>query len=448
MRVAIVGGGISGLALAERLAEFGAEPLVLERAPRVGGRIATLEKDGFLLETGPNGFLDSAPKTIELAERIGLGPRLRRAGPESKRRWIYVRGALRQVPSGPRDFFSSDVLPLSAKLRMAFEPFSRRAREPDESIASFGRRHLGARATRDLLGAMVVGIHAGDVGKLSLPACFPRMAAIEREHRSLVLAMMKRGRGGAPPGTLTNLEGGMAALVRGLASRLGDAVRTGVRVDSIRREEGGLSLSVTDAQGRHEIRADAVVVTTPAGEAARLVEPFEPEVARLAREISYAPMAVVHLAWPREKVAHPLDGFGFLIPPHEGRGILGALFVSTIFPWKAPPGTALFTVMVGGAVAPEKARLPDDSLVDLAVSELSDIVGAAGTPLLAEIVRWDQAIPQYVVGHLARVGEIDGRMERVEGVYLGGDAWKGIGVNECIAAAEPLARRILLWSSR
>src|SRR5690606_37291247 len=265
MRVAIVGGGISGLALAERLAEFGAEPLVLERAPRVGGRIATLEKDGFLLETGPNGFLDSAPKTIELAERIGLGPRLRRAGPESKRRWIYVRGALRQVPSGPRDFFSSDVLPLSAKLRMAFEPFSRRAREPDESIASFRRRHLGARATRDVLGAMVVGIHAGDVGKLSLPACFPRMAAIEREHRSLVLAMMKRGRGGAPPGTLTNLEGGMAALVRGLASRLGDAVRTGVRVDSIRREEGGLSLSVTDAQGRHEIRADAVVVTTPAG---------------------------------------------------------------------------------------------------------------------------------------------------------------------------------------
>jgi len=448
MRVAIVGAGISGLALAERLAALGSEPLVLERAPRVGGRIATLEKDGFLLETGPNGFLDSAPKSIELVERIGLGPRLRRAGPEAKRRWIYLRGALRQVPSGPRDFFRSDILPLSAKLRIALEPFSRRARDPDESIASFGRRHLGARATRDLLGAMVVGIHAGDAEKLSLPACFPRMAAIEREHRSLVLAMMKRGRGGTPPGTLTNLEGGMAALVQGLAAWLGAAVRTGVRVDAIRRDDQGILLSVVDAEGRHEIRADAVAITTPAGEAARLVEPLEPEVARLARAIPYAPLAVVHLAWPREKVAHPLDGFGFLVPPHEGRGILGALFVSAMFPWKAPTGTALFTVMVGGAVAPEKTRLPDDALVDLAVSELSDIVGTAGTPLLAEIVRWDQAIPQYVVGHLARVGEIDERMGKVEGVYLGGDAWKGIGVNECIAAAEPLARRILQRSDR
>jgi len=191
-----------------------------------------------------------------------------------------------------------------------------------------------------------------------------------------------------------------------------------------------------------------VAIPPPAGEAARLVEPLEPEVARLARAIPYAPLAVVHLAWPREKVAHPLDGFGFLVPPHEGRGILGALFVSAMFPWKAPTGTALFTVMVGGAVAPEKTRLPDDALVDLAVSELSDIVGTAGTPLLAEIVRWDQAIPQYVVGHLARVGEIDERMGKVEGVYLGGDAWKGIGVNECIAAAEPLARRILQRSDR
>lgn len=448
MRVAIVGGGISGLSLAERLAGMGAEPLVLEREARVGGRIATREKEGFLLETGPNGFLDSAPRTLELAERIGLSARLRRAGPEAKRRWLYLRGALRQVPSGPKDFLTSDILPLSAKLRLALEPFSRRARTPDESVASFGRRHLGARATRDLLSAIVLGIHAGDAESLSLPACFPRMAALEREHRSLVLAMRRLGRGGAPSGTLTNVEGGMGHLVQGLASRLGEAVRTGIAVDEIRRDGSSFVLAVSDAGGRHEIRTDAVAITTPAKEAARLVSPFEPVVAERALAIPYAPMAVVHVAWPRERIAHPLDGFGFLVPPHEGRKILGAIFVSTIFPWKAPPGQALFTVMIGGAVAPELARLPEPSLVDLAVSELSDIVGVAGSPTIAEVVRWDQAIPQYVVGHQALVDEVDRRMAEVEGMYLGGDAWKGIGINDCISAAEPLARRILHESRR
>lgn len=440
MRVAIVGGGISGLALAERLAAMGIEPVVLEREARVGGKIATRSKDGFLLETGPNGFLDSAPGTLELAERTGT--QVQAATPAAKRRWIYLRGKLREVPTRPPDFLRSDILPLGAKLRLALEPFSRRSRVEDESIASFGRRHLGRRATRDLLSAMVLGIHAGDAEKLSLPACFPRMAALEREHRSLVLAMLRLGRGGAPTGTLCVSEGGMGELVEGIAERLGEAVRTGVRVDEIRREGEGFRLAVEEGGARGEIPADAVAITAPAPEAARLVAPFDARVAERAASIPYVPMAVVHLAWPKERIAHPLDGFGFLIPPHEGRKILGALFISSIFPWKAPPDQALFTVMVGGAVAPEQARLPKDALVALAVAELSDIVGAVGAPTLAEVVHWDQAIPQYLVGHQAIVREVDARIASIQGLHLGGNAWKGIGVNDCISAAEPLAAQI------
>lgn len=443
MRVAIVGGGISGLALAERLAAAGVEPLVLEAEDRVGGKIATREKDGFLLETGPNGFLDQAPATRELVERLGTP--LLPAEPVAQKRWVHLRGKLREVPGRPGALLRSDILPAGAKARLALEPLlATRARADDESIADFGRRHLGARATRDLLSAMVVGIFAGDAETLSLPACFPRMAALEREHRSLVLAMKRLRAGGpAPTGRLTSAEGGLGALVGALRERLGDAVRRGVRVERIERRGAGVRLLTDGAAGQQEIEADAVAITAPADVAAMLLGPFDARVAELAAEVPYAPMAVVHLAWPKERIAHPLDGFGFLNPPHEGRPILGALFVSSIFPWRAPPGQALFTVMIGGAVSPERVRLSESELVGLAVAELSGIVGAHGSPTLAEVVRWERAIPQYEVGHLARRREIDGRMASVERIHLGGNAWSGVGINDCIAAAGPLAERIV-----
>lgn len=442
MRVAVVGGGISGLSLAERLLSLGAEVLVLEEADRPGGKIATREKDGFLLETGPNAFLDREPASLSLADRLGLAPSLRGAESVAAKRWIHLRGALREVPTRPPDFLRSDILPLHAKLRVALEPLSRRARSEDESIAAFGRRHLGRRATRDLLAAMVVGIFGGDAEELSLPACFPRMAALEREHRSLILGMMRLGKGGAPGGRLLTYEGGLGTLVRGLADRLGPALHTGVRVTEIARLPAGVRLRTEGASGRAELDVDAVAITAPAYEAARLLASIDPVVAERAAEIPYAPMAVVHLAWPRERIAHPLDGFGFLLPPAEKRGILGALFISSLFPWRAPEGQALFTVMVGGSVSPERAGLGENDLVELAVSELSAIVGASGSPSLAEVVRWERAIPQYLVGHLARREEVDARLGRVDGIFLGGNAWKGVGVNDCIAAAGPLAERI------
>ncbi|AKU90266.1 protoporphyrinogen oxidase [Vulgatibacter incomptus] len=451
MRVAIVGGGISGLALAERLAAAGAEPLVLEADDRAGGKIATRRKDGFLLEAGPNGFLDKEPATLELASRIGLRDSLRQAETAAKRRWVFVRGALREVPSTPPAFLRSDILPPFAKARVALEPFSRRAKPGvDESIADFGRRHLGARATRDLLGAMVLGIFGGDVEKLSLASCFPKMAELERAHRSLVLGMIrlqreKKGAGGpaGPGGVLTSVEGGLGHYPARLAETLGSAVRTGVRVDALSVTESGVRLHTNSGGRAAELDADAVAITAPADVASRLLAPLDPALGELAAGVPYAPMAVVHLAWPRARIAHPLDGFGFLVPPHEGRGILGAIFVSSIFPWRAPPDQALFTVMIGGAVRPELAARPEAELATLAASELGGIIGASGDPSLAEVIRWQRAIPQYVIGHEARRREAMERIARLGPVHLGGNAWRGIGVNDCIAAAAPLATEIL-----
>lgn len=452
MRVAIVGGGISGLSLAERLGAAGIEPVVLEAAPQVGGKIATRHRDGFLLETGPNGFLDKEPKTTELAERIGLRGALRPAGAESHKRWIWLRGGLREVATKPPAFLGSDLLPWATKLRLAGELFTRRAPAgKDETVAEFGRRHLGRRATRDLLSAMVLGIYGGDAERLSLQSAFPRMAELDRDHRSLILAMIrlqkqkKAAAGGpaGPSGILTSCEGGLGHYVSRLGEELGGVVHTGAKVERLSRDAAGWSLQVNERGSSAELRADAVVLTTPGDVQARLLAPLDPTLADLAGGIPYAPIAVAHLAWPREKVAHPLDGFGFLIPPHEGKRILGAIFVSTIFPWRAPAGQALFTVMVGGAIHPELPLLPESEIAAIAREELAPMIGATGAPSLSEVVRWERAIPQYVVGHAARLAEAEGRVAQIPGLHVGGNGWRGVGFNDCVADASRLTDRIL-----
>jgi len=451
VKVAIVGGGISGLSLAHALASSGVEPIVLEAERHAGGKIATRRKDGFLLEAGPNGFLDKEPATLALAANAGLGDALRPAAKESGRRWVWLRGALREVPSSPPAFLRSDLVGPLTKARMALEPLSRRVKPGvDESIAAFGRRHVGARATRDLLGAMVLGIFGGDVERLSLSSCFPRMAELEREHRSLVLAMLrlakrKRGTGGpaGPTGTLTSVEGGLGHFAETLAGRLGGSLHVATRVERIAREEAGFRLFTVGESGAAELRADKVVLAAPADEASRLASPLDPELGRAIGLVPYAPMAVVHLAWLRDRVAHPLDGFGFLAPPHEGLRILGAIFVSSIFPWRSPPGQALFTVMMGGAVRPELPSLPPDELATIAAEELAAIVGATGEPSLAEVVRWERAIPQYEVGHEALHREVMARAARTSGLHVGGNAWRGVGVNDCVAASRTIASEIL-----
>ncbi len=451
MRVAIVGGGISGLALAERLRASGAEPIVLEAAAAAGGKIATRQKDGFLLEAGPNGFLDKEPATLALAAAAGLGDELRPASKESGRRWLWLRGALREVPISPPAFLRSDLVGPLTKARLALEPLSPRVKVGvDESIASFGRRHLGRRASRDLLGAMVLGIFGGDPERLSLASCFPRMAELEREHRSLILAMIrlsrqKRAAGGpaGPSGILTSVEGGLGRLASSLAGTLEGPLHLDTRVQRIERHPEGFRLATTKAGGEAELRADRLILAVPADEASRLLSPLDAGLGDAVGSVPYAPMAVAHLAWPRERIAHPLDGFGFLAPPHEGLRILGAIFVSSIFPWRAPAGMALFTVMMGGAIHPELPSLPEAELASIAAAELAPIIGAQGAPSLAEVVRWQRAIPQYEVGHEALHREVMARAAQIPGLQIGGNAWRGVGVNDCVAAAQTLTAELL-----
>lgn len=446
MKIAVVGAGLSGLTTAHRLRSRGHDVIVLEAAGRAGGVLRTIHRHGFVLEAAANGYLDREPATKELVSSLALAGRCRPAESDARLRFVFTRGALRPVPLSPPGFLASDLLPWSAKLRMAGEIFSRRGNGRDESIAEFGRRHLGRRATAVLVDALQTGVFAGDVEKLSLPAAFPRMAEWERRHRSLVLALVRESRarrreerpsaGGASGGVLTSFEGGMQTLVDALAASLGDRLRLGAEVRSLRR--AGNRWAVAGAGER--VDADAVVLATPSWVTAELMRPLAPEAAELLASIPHAPVNAVHLAF--EKLERAPRGFGFLVPSEEKRRILGALFVHSFFPWRVPQGAALLSVMVGGARQPHEAALDDEALLDSVRVELREILALDAKPSFVEIVRWERGIPQYEIGHLERMARIDDAMRALPHVHLVGHAYRGIGVNECIRQGLQLADRL------
>ncbi len=453
MSIAIIGAGISGLALTWGLRERGRDVVLLEAGPRPGGTIATRQRDGFLIEAGPNGFLDKEPATRELAAALGLEGRIRAADTSAKRRYLYTRGRLRLVPTSPPAFMRSDVLPLPARLRVAAELFSGRGPEGvDESIASFGRRHIGRTATAVLLDAVQTGIYAGDVEKLSVVSTFPQMVEFERADRSLILAAIRLQKarrkalaagGGAPKlsGELSTFDGGLQVMIDALGQRLGDALHTGATVQGLARAGDGWRVSVREHGRVAELAASRVVLAVPAHVAAGLLRPLDAPLAGLVEGIAYAPVAVVQLGYAPGATPAP-DGFGFLVPSGEGRRLLGAIHASTVFPFRAEGGRVLYTCMVGGARQPDLVGLDEAALVALAREELRALAGVTAEPVLTEVIRWPRGIPQYNVGHRERVAAIDAALERWPGLTLTGNAYKGIGFNDCIRSAKQLAETL------
>ncbi len=450
--IAIVGGGISGLSLAFELRKLGAPAVLFEAAPRVGGTIQSSAREGFITEAGPNGFLDREPATRDLAAALGLTEQLRAADAAAKKRFIFTRGALREVPSSPPAFFKSDVLPFSARLRVAAELLSRRAADPEnETLAEFARRHLGKTAARVLIDAMQAGIFAGNPEKLSLAATFPRMAELERDHRSLILAMIRlkrqrKGTGAAtetsgPSGTLSSFAGGLSLLTRTLGDRLGAIIRLNTEVRAITRSADGWRLQVADGERAETIDAAQLVLAVPSYVAAHLLRPLDAGLASELEGIEYAPIGVVHLGYSRGESVVP-SGFGFLVPTEERLHILGAIFISRIFPWRSEGGRTLLTCMLGGARQPELFALADEELVKSVQADLEKVLGLTAAPSFQQIVRWKRGIPQYNVGHLARVRRIDEAVSRLPGLSLTGDAYRGVGLNDCIRNSTELAQRL------
>jgi oxygen-dependent protoporphyrinogen oxidase len=458
-RVAIVGGGIAGLATAHALQAQApdVEVIVLEASDRVGGHIRSELIDGYLCEAGPDGFLDNAPSTLAFVEELGLTPRLMPSRDEARRRFIFRRGRLHEVPLSPRAFVTSGLLSLGSKLRVFAEPFAARAPRHDETILAFAERHMGREAAHVLVGSMVSGIFAGDASQLSLRACFPKMHEMDATYGSLVRAMIAKrrqnrsGNGmGAPAGRLTSFAGGMEDLVRAVTASLGSVIRTSRRVTDLHvrhaagpRLVGARAFSLgTDTQ---RIEADAVVLAGPAAETAELVRPFAPTVCGPLLAIDTAPLAVVSLGYDAAAMGHdrgPLDGFGFLVPRGEGVRILGALWETSIYGARAPHGKALIRAMIGGATDPSVSDLSDGALLDTVRADLERTMGLRLAPEFVHIVRHRRGIPQYTIGHLGRLDRIESGLAGAPGLFLAGNSYRGVAVNSCIEEGRKLAARI------
>jgi oxygen-dependent protoporphyrinogen oxidase len=453
VRIAIVGGGISGLALAHALEQRlpDGEVQVLEAADRLGGSIQTREVAGFRIECGPNGFLDNKPSTLSLAERLDLKQELLPASEAAgKNRFLFLRGQLRKLPSGLFSFLFSSVLSWRSKWAILTERF-RRAKPPagEESVASFARRRTNAEVADTLADAFVTGIYAGDSAQLSIQAAFPRFATFEREHGSVLrgfsAAARARRASGQPRGRgkMWSFGRGLGLLVERLAGRLRTPPLTNVAVRTLIPLLDGPGGYRVLGEGNDVWVVDRVVLACPAYRQAEILADLDPPLASEVAAIPYNRVAVVALAFGVRDIAMPLDGFGYLTPGRDRRDILGVQWCSSIFPGqRAPQGTVLLRALCGGWHRPELVDWPDDRLVAAVRAELAVTMKIQATPMFHHIIRWDRAIPQYHVGHLERLGRIDAALTRHPGLYLTGNAYRGVSMNDCVENAEALAERI------
>jgi len=449
--IAIIGGGLTGLAAAYRLTRAGRAVRLFEAGPRVGGAVRSERVGDWLVEAGPNSLQENSAALSGLIAELGLDGERCYASPAAKNRYILRDGRPQAAPTSPPGLFSSKLVSAGAKFRLFAELLHRRVqRTEDVSLAAFVADHFGQEWVDYGLNPFVSGIYAGDPEALSARHAFPSLWEAERTHGSIIRAQIasakaKRARGEAkgPPRILSFREG-LEALPRALAARLPvGSVELNARVTQV-MPGSPWQLAWTRGDLRQVETFAAVIAGLPAAGLSRLE--FGPERRRpLAGldAIPYPPVTSLFLGYARDQVGHPLDGFGMLIPAKERRRMLGVLFSSSLFPRRAPDGHVALTVMLGGVRHPEVAQLPLPELLALARSELGDLLGVTGEPVFVRHTLWPRAIPQYVLGYERHLDTLD-RCEREHpGFFIAGQVRDGIAMSACLAAGQRHAERVL-----
>lgn len=451
--VLVVGGGISGLTTAFRLQQRGHNVELFESAKRAGGVIGSKRRDGFLYETGPNSTLDTTPLIDLLLADLGIASERVDAGALASTRFIVQNEALVPLPGSPREFIKTPIFSRRAKLRLLREPFIGRYRNgTEESIAAFVRRRLGTEFLDYAVDPFVSGIYAGDPEEISVAAAFPRLFALEQKYGSLFRGMIFGAwERKSNPETAKNVarsfsfREGMQTLPNALAKAL-PTIRLESRIERIRRNnEGALLIESKDLDSPIRRQARAVVIATPAYAAADMVRDAAPEAARSLAEITYAPIIIVSRGYRRDAIGHSLAGFGFLVPRKERRWILGSLFTSSMFPGRAPENGALITTFAGGRRNQKIAAVSDEYIDWTVREELEMLLGAQGEPLSQEIYRWPRAIPQYTIGHLDRLRQVEEAEAATPGLFFCGSYRGGMSVGDCIKSAHAMAERVDRW---
>ena len=464
-RVVVVGGGITGLATAyylQRSVTAGRlDVVVLEAAPRPGGKMRTECRDGFLIEAGPDSFLTAKPAAVELCRELGLADALI---PQLQPRGAYVlrRGRLVPIPAGmrlvhptrPWALLRSPLLSPAGRLRALAYPLvpPRRDAGTDQSVGAYVQRRYGAELLRVLGEPLLAGIHLADPWQLSLAATFPALHAVPPRSGSSPRSGARRS-ATMPPEQLPHLRGspfasltgGIQQLSDALAVRLGRSLRTDTAVAAIRPAAGGYRLRLkSPAVGNtEELTATAVVVTTPAAAAAQLVNRLNPPLAELLGAAEATSSAIVTLGYRDPDVALPLPGSGFLVPRGEGARLLACTWSSGKWAGRAPGGGVLVRGFVGGWRHPEMLDFSDDELVALVRAELAGVLGGgfagAATPTVREVQRWPHGTPLYRVGHRTWLAQVQQACAATPGLWLAGAPYDGVGIPDCIRQARATA---------
>ena len=455
-RVAVVGGGITGLAAAHRLFQCFVEDFVLiEGSPRLGGKILTEKVDGAVIEGGPDGFLSAKQAGVGMCEKLGIQDRLIGADAKQRRTFVKREGRLHQLPEGFTGLVPSRLWPLVTtkilspigRARAGLEMFVRRKRATcDESIADFVTRRFGAEAYRWLVEPLLSGIYAGNGEHLSLQSTFPRLAEMERNHGSILRSMVRvrnRSRPGATaaaPGFVT-LRGGLEELVAALEARLpAEQVKRGIDVTSVRRGATQYHLELRDGS---TLSAEAVILATPAFVSARLVRKLDPEFSSVMDSIPFVSTATVSVAYAASAVPEKLNGYGYVSPRAEGGPIVACTWTSNKFPDRVRQGDVLVRFFIGREGSEDVAEWTDERLLDMARSELARLFGVRQPPSIQRVFRWPQAMPQYTLGHADRLTRMERMLGRHPGLHLAGSSYRGVGIPDCIASGWTAAEAVV-----
>lgn len=457
-RIAILGAGIAGLAAALRLQDareerrLDLEIAVFDRSKRAGGCIQTLADSGYTMELGPDSLLVDKPAARALLRRLNLEERLVGIRPEFRGSRIVHHGRLVPIPSEFRLFSPTSIPALLRSgifsplgiARAAIEPLvPPRGSQEDESLASFVTRRFGREVLDRLAQPLIGGIYSGDPERLSMEATLPQFVEMERRSGSIVRAMTAARSSGARAANgpqLMSLRGGLQTIVDAILSNVGSLVRPSNDVTTIVRD--GEEWSVAFADGSH-VRTDAVICALPAYAAARALQNTDPQLAKMLERIRYNSIATVNLAYDAADAPNLPPTPGFVVPSVEGRRITAATIATQKYPGRSPDNAVLLRAFIGGALQPELVDLPDEDLARTAREEIADLLGISAEPRFAVVRRWIRALPEYGVGHVPLVRDIDERAGRLGGLVLAGSAYRGVGIPDCAETGSTAAARLL-----
>lgn len=463
-QVAIIGGGISGLSAAWYLQK--ADPTlsytVLEQGEVWGGKIQTDHLEGFTIEGGADSFITQKPWGLQLARQLGLDDDLLNTNDDRRQIFVLSKGKPTPLPDGVMlivptkfmPFIRTPLISLWGKLRMGMELFIPAKRDgEDETLADFIKRRLGAEALDKIAEPLMAGIYNAESERQSLLATFPRFRTLEEKYGSItrgMLAGIRQRRAAAkqnpnPNGNrpktamFVSLKDGTHGLIEALVEQLQGDLRLNSGVQSIEQlEDGRYELALSSGE---QLLAEAVIITTPSYVAGKLVEPIAPEAAQTLDSIRYVSTGTISLGFRRDEIGHPLNGFGIVIPHSENRKINAITWSSTKFDHRAPDDSVLIRIFFGGSRTPKTFDLEDEALLAVVKKELHDIMGITAEPVLHRIFRWHKANPQYDLGHLDRVAEIEANLP--SGLYVSGSPYRGVGIPDCVHQSQQTIERLL-----